>query len=237
MRAHYLQHVHFEGLGSIEPWLVSQGYTITCTQLYQSTNFPDPIEIDLLIIMGGPMSVNDEAEHTWLEPEKLFIKQCIERNIPTLGICLGAQLIADVMGANIYLNPEKEIGWFPVTATDRPHHGTFSFPQETLVFHWHGETFNLPDNAVNLAESECCSNQAFQIGDNIIGLQFHLETTPALARALTNQCGDELTPSTYIQEKEMITGATEDQYQEIHQLMETVLVYLRQSQTGHNNPS
>ena len=114
MRAHYLQHVPFEGLGSIAPWLESAGYQITGTKLYESTTIPNPEQFDLLIIMGGPMSVNDEERFPWLRIEKQFIRQTIESGKAVLGICLGAQLIASAMGESVYPNRRKEIGWFPI---------------------------------------------------------------------------------------------------------------------------
>ena len=114
MRAHYLQHVEFEGLGSIEPWLKAAGYEITNTRLFESAKLPDLKKIDLLIVMGGPMSVNDEDDFPWLVSEKKFIREAINSGKPVLGICLGAQLIASATGARVYRNPIKEIGWFPI---------------------------------------------------------------------------------------------------------------------------
>ena len=114
MLAHYLQHVFFEGLGSIAPWLQSAGYEITRTPFFKSMNLPDPEEIDLLVVMGGPMSVNDEVQFPWLAMEKWFIREAIGAGKPVLGVCLGAQLIASAMGARVYANAHKEIGWFPI---------------------------------------------------------------------------------------------------------------------------
>ena len=138
MRAHYLQHVPFEGLGSIESWLQTAGYTITSSQLYQSDDLPNPQDIDMLIVMGGPMSINDEQDYPWLVTEKRFIKQVIDLGKPVLGICLGAQLIASVLGARVYPNAEKEIGWFPVNRVGTSQDSVFLFPEEMPAFHWHG---------------------------------------------------------------------------------------------------
>jgi GMP synthase - Glutamine amidotransferase domain len=118
MRAHYLQHVPFEGLGSIEPWLLDAGYEISNTQFFNSRVLPDIEDIDLLVVMGGPMSVNDETGHPWLVEEKKFIKNTIKAGKPVLGICLGAQLIANSMGSNVFSNSEKEIGWFPIESVE-----------------------------------------------------------------------------------------------------------------------
>ncbi|MEB3240331.1 MAG: amidotransferase, partial [Cyanobacteriota bacterium] len=106
-----LQHVPFEGLGQIEPWLIDRGHRVTVVRLDESDDLPDPAEVDLLVIMGGPMGVHDEAEHPWLQTEKRFVRSVIDAGAAVLGICLGAQLIAAVMGGRVGPNPVKEIGW------------------------------------------------------------------------------------------------------------------------------
>jgi GMP synthase-like glutamine amidotransferase len=227
MRAHYLQHVEFEGLGSIESWLLKAGYEITSTRFFEPVELPDPGEIDLLIIMGGPMSVNEERNYPWLVEEKRFIKSAIDSAVPTLGICLGAQLIASALGGEVFPNVAKEIGWFPVKAVDTKQDHIFKFPEEIEVFHWHGETFSLPANAIRIAESEACVNQAFQIGSNVIGLQFHLETTPGSAQSIVENCGNELIEGKYIQSESGILLAPLSRYETIHRLMERLLEYLQ----------
>jgi GMP synthase-like glutamine amidotransferase len=227
MRAHYLQHVPFEGLGSIEPWLRAADYEITSTRFFESTDLPNPDEIDLLIVMGGPMSVNDEAEHPWLIKEKRFIRRCIEGGKSALGVCLGAQLIASAMGARVYRHHTREIGWFPIQAVPVVGGSTFCFPASVEVFHWHGETFDLPPGARLLARSEACENQAFQLGRSVIGLQFHLETTPDTAREIVAHCRGELLPSKYVQSEAEIVAAAPEKYQNINQLMAEILSCLR----------
>jgi len=170
MHAHYLQHVPFEMLGIIEPWLKAEGYEITSTRFYESTLIPDRNEVDFLIIMGGPMSVNDESEFPWRVDEKQYVRSCVEKEKTVLGICLGAQLIASSMGARAYPNPVKEIGWFPVEGMPAPDGRAFYFPPSLEVFHWHGETLDLPSGAYHLANSEGCENQAFQLGRSAIGI-------------------------------------------------------------------
>lgn len=222
MHAHYFQHVPFEGLGSIAAWLHRNKYHITSSQLYENEELPDPENIDLLIVMGGPMSVNDEAVHAWLKPEKEFIRTFISSGKPVLGICLGAQLIASSLGAKVYPGDQKEIGWFPIFATQHDRTGLFN-GMTASVFHWHGETFDLPPGAILLAESRCCRHQAFQLGHNVIGLQFHLETTPESARLLVDNCREELIPSAFVQSEEDILSATPEMYATINALMERVL--------------
>lgn len=229
MRAHYLQHVPFEGLGSIELWLQNAGYEISSTQFFNSEILPEIEEIDFLIVMGGPMSVNDMLEHHWLAKEKDYIRGTIEVGKPVLGICLGAQLIADSMGGKVFPNAVKEIGWFPVDRVENENALVFQFPKEIEVFHWHGETFSLPQGAFQIAESKGCKNQAFQIGSNVIGLQFHLETTPVSAQAIVENCRDELVEGKYIQSEAEIMSAPQEHYSSINSLMGRILEYLRAS--------
>ena len=227
MHAHYLQHVPFEGLGSIESWLKAQRYEITNTRFYESTLFPDPKDVDFLIVMGGPMSVNDEVEYPWLVEEKRFIRNCIAEGKSVLGICLGAQLIASSLGSRVYPNRAKEIGWFPVEGIPSDDGHTFCFAPSQEVFHWHGETFDLPSGAYRLARSDGCENQAFQIDRSVIGLQFHLETTPRSAQALISHCRAELTPSKYVQSEAAMLAVNPKKYQAINRLMAKILSFLR----------
>ncbi len=226
MRAHFLQHVVFEDLAAIEPWLLQRGYSLTGTRFFSSTLLPDPSDIDFLIVMGGPMSVNDERRFPWLVDEKRFIGKVIEVGKPVLGICLGAQLIASALGAEVYPNDVKEIGWFPVEGVSSDGDSIFKFPASFDVFHWHGETFDLPAGAVRLAKSAGCRNQAFQLGMRVIGLQFHLEVTVASTANITVNCRDELVPSTFIQSEDEILAATHDKYRIVNGVMAEILSFL-----------
>jgi GMP synthase-like glutamine amidotransferase len=226
MRAHYLQHVAFEGPGSIEPWLAAAGYGITGTRLFESARLPAVNDVDLLVVMGGPMSVNDEDDFPWLAAEKRFIRDAIRSGKPVLGVCLGAQLIASALGARVYPNSEKEIGWFPVRRVPSAGKPVFRFPDSADVFHWHGETFDLPPEAILLASSEGCAHQAFQLGRAVIGLQFHLESTPDSVRDIVAHCRPELRPARYVQTEREILAAPPARYRAINALMGDVLSYL-----------
>ncbi len=226
MHAHYFQHVPFEGLGSIEYWLQQQQATIGVTRFYANDALPNPAQVDLLIVMGGPMSINDEDDYPWLKLEKQFIRDFIASGKPVLGICLGAQLIAGAMGASVYPGEQKEIGWWPMAKTADLPDNVFHFPAAMTVFHWHGETFDLPAGATRLASSTACRNQAFQLGRNVIGLQFHLETTPISAHDIVEHCQDELVDAAYIQSAEDILGAPADNYRGINDQMNRLLDYL-----------
>jgi GMP synthase-like glutamine amidotransferase len=228
MKVHVLQHVPFEDLGSIARWLEARGAQITYTRFFENYRLPALSTIDMIIAMGGPMSVNDEIQLPWLKPEKQFIRDAVVRGVPVLGVCLGAQLIASAMGARIYRSPVQEIGWFPIQAVPTPE-GIYRFSQECVVFHWHGETFDLPEGAVRLAKSDGCENQAFQLKQNVIGLQFHLETTPDSARAILENCRDDLVPGPYVQSEAQLRAVPAASYQAINALMNDILSHLTQS--------
>ena len=226
MHAHILQHVPYEGPGNIEAWLRTRGYEITATHFYKPFQLPDHEKVDLLIIMGGPMSVNDEARFPWLVAEKQFIRNCVDAGKPVLGICLGSQLISNALGARVYRNHEKEIGWFPVQGIEPHDSMTFRFPSTFEVFHWHGDTFDLPKGAIHLAKSEACENQAFQLGRSVIGIQFHPEITPVLLQEMVSHGISELDASRYVQSEIEILGVRSQQYQVISSLMGEVLTFL-----------
>jgi GMP synthase-like glutamine amidotransferase len=226
MHAHYLQHVPFEGLGSIGPWLAAAKAEVTCTRFFTDDRLPEVGDVDLLVVMGGPMSVNDEAVSPWLADEKRFLRRAIEAGVPVLGVCLGAQLIASCLGARVYSSRQKEIGWFAVEAVGSGIGSVFRFPPSLEVFHWHGQTFDLPAGAVRLARSRGCENQAFQLGQSVIGLQFHLETTPASAQAILEHCRAELLTAPFVQSEGEILQWTPARYAVINAVMGDILSYL-----------
>jgi GMP synthase-like glutamine amidotransferase len=226
MRVHYIQHVSFEGIGYLEKILSSINAQITSTKLFNSELFQSHNDIDFLIVMGGPMSVNDEKIYPWLKKEKEYIKTCAQSGKPVLGICLGAQLLANSLGARVYRNSRKEIGWFPVIAKGNNNKNVFQFPDVINVFHWHGETFDLPHGSTLIASSKACMNQAFQYGKKAIGLQFHLETTPESAALLVEECGDELVIEKYIQSRDEIILKTDKYSARTHEVLRNVIEYL-----------
>ena len=225
MRAHILQHVPFEDSGCIATWLARQNATVSHTRFFESPQWPGVGELDLLIAMGGPMSVNDEAELPWLVPEKAFLRAAMRRGVPVLGICLGAQLIASALGARVYPNQHREIGWFELEGIPGEP-GDFRFPDRFTALHWHGETFDLPYGSRQLARSTACRHQAFQYGRRAIGLQFHLELTPDDVHALIHHGWDELRPSPFVQDEDALRGAPRSAYAHAQTLMEAVLDHL-----------
>ncbi len=152
------------------------------------------------------MGVHDEHKHHWLKAEKRFIGEMIDAGKRVLGICLGAQLIAEVMGAQVYKNTSREIGWFPVARSDSALLSGIgrALPERFYAFHWHGDTFDIPDGAVRIAESEACRNQGFVYDNRVVGLQFHLEATPDSVRMLLDNCREDLDGSRFVQSEEEI---------------------------------
>jgi GMP synthase-like glutamine amidotransferase len=226
MRIHCLIHMPFEELGSIEPALRAAGHVLSYSRLYASPELPPPDAFDGLVAMGGPMSVNDEGQFPWLVAEKRLIGDATRAGKSVLGICLGAQLIASSLGARVYPNDEREIGWFPVEGIAADGGAPYRFPASLLAFHWHGETFDLPLGAVRLARSEACENQAFLAGERILALQFHLETTPASARALVDNCRDELTSGRYVQREDAILAPVPGAFASIERETGRILDFL-----------
>src|SRR5580700_5365492 len=168
MRFHALQHVSSETPGLLAVEIRERGFALRTTALYDHEPLPSTGEFDVLIVLGGPMSIHDEAEYPWLRDEKELIGAAIREGKKVMGICLGAQLIAAVCGARVYPNPQKEIGWWPVRWVG-PACASASAGEgcEEVVFHWHGETFDLPVGAALVASTEACVNQAFRLGDTV----------------------------------------------------------------------
>lgn len=212
MNVHFLQHVPFEGPAMLLDWAESRGYHTKISKLYDVDPLPAPPDVDLLVILGGPMGVHDVEHFPWLAKEKEFLKECLRREVKTVGICLGAQLLASSLGARVYANDQKEIGWYPIEWSEqaRQHPWFEFFPTQQKVLHWHGDTFDIPDNAVNLALSSACPRQGFLFGERALGLQFHLEMTKESLRPLIGQSRGELSAGgRYVQSAEQVLA--EDQ--------------------------
>ncbi|MEW5838580.1 MAG: type 1 glutamine amidotransferase [Pseudomonadota bacterium] len=169
-----LQHMSHEGPGSIADWASERGHTQHIVHLYQEDTAPQVDDFDLLVVLGGDMSVHDQSEHPWLAPERELINTALAAGKPVVGICLGAQQIALTLGAAVYPHDQREVGFWPIRKTA----DVLPFPDELNVLHWHGDTFDLPADARLFAESEGCRNQMFIAADGLaLGLQCHIETT------------------------------------------------------------
>jgi GMP synthase-like glutamine amidotransferase len=227
MTVYYLQHVPFEGLGAIADWTRTHGIPVARVALFEDQPLPAARETDALIVMGGPMGANDENRYPWIAAEKRFIAQVIEQGKTVLGICLGAQMIAAVLGARVYPNTHKEIGWFEVTRTNAADHTDLGgrLPERFTAFHWHGDTFDIPGDAVHLAVSQACPHQGFLYDQRVLGLQFHLESTRESIAALLTHCADELAAGPYIQTAETIRAGYKH-IEETNSLMRDVLEHL-----------
>ncbi|MDO8671400.1 MAG: type 1 glutamine amidotransferase, partial [Dehalococcoidia bacterium] len=160
---HFLQHALFEGPANIVAWAGARGHPVSATALCRGERLPETGDFDWLVIMGGPMNVYEEEEYPWLADEKRLIEKSIAEGKIVLGVCLGAQIIADVLGAPVYKNSDKEIGWHPVFLSQEGRESSVfrGFPDRFVAFHWHGDTFDLPAGCTRLAGSEACQNQAF----------------------------------------------------------------------------
>ncbi len=224
MKVHYLQHVSFEGLGSIELYMNQHAHELSATHLYKGDILPSINEIDWLIVMGGPMGIYDETIYPWLKEEKNFIKAAIDAGKIVMGICLGAQLIADSLGAKVYKNKVREIGWFDITNNSEINNTILSkaIPEQTKVFHWHGDTFDIPEGAISVARSDACQNQAFIYENRVIAFQFHLEATFESATALIENCHNELDNSKYVQSEQAILSRPQ-RFTKINQVMFSIL--------------
>lgn len=231
MRIHYIQHETFETPAFVTTWAKAKGFPMTSTLVYEEHwQFPALDTFDFLVVMGGSMSTYEEEKYSFLAEEKAFIKACIAQKKLVLGICLGSQLIASACGARVYPNHTKEIGWWPIQVVENQHSLTKSWPTEATVFHWHGDTFDLPAGAVHLAKSEACKNQAFLLGDRVLGLQFHLEIEEHSVKEMVVHGTDELALTTpFVQSGSKILNGME-WVSSNNAIMATILEYFVQIQ-------
>ena len=220
-----LQHVAFEGPAEIATWAEARGHTLETVALYEP-GFTHPAETDFLVIMGGPMGVHDDEDHPYRPGERRYIASVIERGSLVLGICLGAQLIADVLGAEVSRGEHTEIGWYPVK---RLADAGFCpvmrrLPEVMGVLHWHGDTFAVPERAPRTYASEACGNQAFSyLGGRVIGLQFHLEQNPESLAGLVEGSSADLVGGLWIQSAEEMLDVGADVFAASNEALFTLL--------------
>lgn len=199
MDVHVCQHVPHEGPGAIADWADARGHDLRIVRLDRGEELPDPDDVSLLVVMGGPMGVYDTDEFPFLAEERGLIRT-VHEEAPVLGVCLGAQQLAAALGAPVGPHGDAEIGWFPVEATEdgvAPESPLAALGETYEPLHWHGDSFALPDDATLLATSEACHTQAFAV-DGSLGLQYHLEVTPSdVARFL--EASDDLPEGPWIQ--------------------------------------
>ncbi len=189
-----VQHVECEGLGSFESVIREQGLSVTSVNTGKGERIGGDKMYDALILLGGPMGVYEVDEYPFLRDEMELIRTYHREGKPVLGICLGAQLIAEALGGKVYKGEEKEIGWYRIYLTGEGRRDPLfrSMPDVPVVFQWHGDTFELPEEGIRLAYSYIYPNQAFRIGKNIYGLQFHIEVTEDMVKEWLLTYRDEL---------------------------------------------
>lgn len=193
-------------------WAIRRKHTISSTRLYSGEEPPSVDQFDWLVVMGGPMGAGDADRFPWLTVEKQCIQQSIASGKFVLGICLGAQLIAAVLGGSVFRNEHREIGWHPVRLTSEARESALfsALPNEFAAFHWHGDMFAIPDGCVRMAGSDACANQAFQYRGRVFAIQFHLESTEENVRSLITCCPEDLRPGLYVQSAGEILSKTEN---------------------------
>ena len=224
MQIHSFQHASHEGLGEIASWARKKGHAVNTTHFENGERPPSLNGIDWLIVMGGPMNIYEHRNHPWLVLEKKLIADAIAQDKRVLGICLGAQLIADVLGGKVFQNPEIEIGWFPVQLNPeaRKHELFAGFPEELTPLHWHGDTFSLPPGAVPLGSSLGCRNQGFAVGKRVVGLQFHLEVSFQDVSDFVTEAGD-FGGGPFLQDPKKIFVEAPEHLGADHQALESLL--------------
>jgi GMP synthase-like glutamine amidotransferase len=208
LRLHVFQHVAHEGLGSLESLFSEQGARITYTRLFEGETLPGLADVDMLVILGGPMNVYEFDKYPWLQDETTFIRAALDAGKPVLGLCLGAQLMSVALGGTVTRNEHREIGWWPVEKLPGVEGDLRAacFPARFTTYHWHGDTFSIPEGAISLFRSAGCAHQGFAWGPRAVGLQFHPEITAEAidkwveeAVAEGGMGGGDLKPGPYVQ--------------------------------------
>lgn len=201
MRVVTIQHDPLVKGSHVKAWARDRRFNHLNVRLDRDEPFPSISEFDCLVLLGGRMAIHDHDQYPWLEKEKDFIDRCLHGGKAVVGLCLGGQLIASVLGASITRNPYPEIGWHTVAlrpeARWSPH--LRDWPERFSAFNWHGDTFSLPDGAVHIAQSEACPHHGFVYGDRVIGMQWHPEFSASDIERLLDNCVEGLPGGPYVQ--------------------------------------
>ncbi|MDF2415994.1 type 1 glutamine amidotransferase [Acinetobacter beijerinckii] len=235
LRVHYFQHIAGEGFGSCYNFLKAHKAKITATEFFalpvdlplELEALPRVDEVDLLIIMGGTMSVNDEANYPWLKLEKRWLRRYLAAGKPAIGLCLGGQLIANALGAAVSRNTFQELGWMDVGRASHIPENYFQIPEKINIMQWHSETFEIPKGGVRLAENDICRNQLYQIGRNVLGFQFHPEITPhALQLLIENEEDMAVFNGQYVQPISDLKKSIQAKFEQGNQLLNRAIEYV-----------
>ena len=209
MQIAIFQHADFEGPGEIATWAEQRGHSVRVHHLHRGDSLPALDSFDLLVVLGGEMNIYQYRTWPWLKAETAFLKSALAAGKKLVGICLGAQFIADALGSRVVQNAHVELGWLPVTWTPEARASFPGLPAKATVLHWHGDTFDLPPGATRLAASEACPEQGFLIKDKCLGLQLHMEVDPALVKEFVASQG-EWQAGLYVQTGETILAKATD---------------------------
>ena len=235
LRVHYFQHIAGEGFGSCYDYLKAHQAKITATEFFalpvdlslELEALPNIDEVDLLIIMGGTMSVNDEANYPWLKLEKRWLRRYLSAGKPAIGLCLGGQLIANALGASVSRNQHQELGWMDVGRVSHVPENYFQIPEKINIMQWHSETFEIPRGGVRLAQNNVCQNQMYQIGRNVLGFQFHPEMTPhALQLLIENEEDSAVFNGQYVQPIAELKKTIKSKFEQGNQLLNRAIEYV-----------